>query len=79
MKGYLLRCRCACFAKREERDIGSVTGRRKTLSGPSGTQGRRRKASSVFAAPRIWPFTGRTQQAECLPGLLAGRRPRGDA
>ena len=34
MSGHLLRCRCACFAKREEWIIASETDPRETLSGP---------------------------------------------
>jgi hypothetical protein len=79
MKGHLLRCRCACFAKREERDIGSATGRREALSGPSGKQGARGKTSDVFAAPCIWRFPEQAQRTEYLPGFPGGRRTRGDA
>jgi hypothetical protein len=31
--GHLRRCRCACFAKRVERSIGSASERRSALSG----------------------------------------------
>jgi hypothetical protein len=33
MNGRLRRCRCACFAKREELVIDSATGPREALSG----------------------------------------------
>jgi hypothetical protein len=33
MNGHLLRCRCACFAKREERTVASAIMRRSALSG----------------------------------------------
>jgi hypothetical protein len=34
-KGHLLRCCCACFAKREEYGMDSATERREALSGPT--------------------------------------------